>query len=133
MAPRVTSVYTPHSLNGFTPTGASGGLILLDVSNVSAEQPSPHVTIVLPCYNEQDHVIDEVQRICKAMDSSGLTYELLAFDDCSTDETLRRLHDAQPDYPQMRVIAFHHNSGSGTIRRIGSQQARGDIVVWTDA
>ena len=47
---------------------------------------TPHVTIVLPCYNEQDHVINEVERICKAMDDSVHTYELLAVDDCSTDD-----------------------------------------------
>ncbi|MCW2942149.1 MAG: glycosyl transferase family 2 [Actinomycetia bacterium] len=92
-----------------------------------------HVTIVLPCYNEQDHVIDEVERICKAMDASGHTYELMAVDDKSTDGTLARLYEAAPNYPNMKVVPFQHNSGSGTVRRIGSQQARGDIVVWTDA
>jgi glycosyltransferase involved in cell wall biosynthesis len=92
-----------------------------------------HVTIVLPCYNEQDHVIDEVERICKAMDASGQTYELLAVDDKSTDQTLERLREAEPRFPQMKVIAFQHNSGSGTVRRIGTQQALGEIVVWTDA
>ncbi|GAA0337948.1 hypothetical protein GCM10010151_29570 [Actinoallomurus spadix] len=91
------------------------------------------MTIVLPCYNEQDHVIDEVERICKAMDASGHTYELLAVDDCSTDETLARLEAAAPQFPNMRIMPFHRNGGSGTVRRIGSQQARGDIVVWTDA
>jgi glycosyltransferase involved in cell wall biosynthesis len=94
---------------------------------------TPHVTIVLPCYNEQDHVIDEVERICKAMDASGHTYELLAVDDCSTDQTLARLEEAAPHFPNMQVVPFHRNGGSGTVRRIGSQQARGEIVVWTDA
>ena len=94
---------------------------------------TPHVTIVLPCYNEQDHVIDEVERICKAMDASGHTYELLAVDDFSTDGTLARLEEAAPHYPNMQVVPFHRNGGSGTVRRIGSQQAKGDIVVWTDA
>jgi glycosyltransferase involved in cell wall biosynthesis len=94
---------------------------------------TPYVTIVLPCYNEQDHVIAEVERICAAMDASGYTYELLAVDDCSTDETLARLQEAAPRFPNMRIRAFHRNGGSGTVRRIGSQEARGEIVVWTDA
>lgn len=94
---------------------------------------TPYVTIVLPCYNEQDHVIAEVERICATMDASGYTYELLAVDDCSTDETLARLQEAAPRFPNMRIRAFHRNGGSGTVRRIGSQEARGEIVVWTDA
>nr|WP_260407749.1 glycosyltransferase family 2 protein [Planomonospora venezuelensis] len=87
----------------------------------------------MPCYNEQDHVIDEVERICRAMDDSGYTYELVAVDDCSTDQTLARLREAAPRFPNMRIRAFHRNGGSGTVRRIGTQEARGEIVVWTDA
>ena len=30
-------------------------------------------------------------------------------------------------------MPFRRNGGSGTARRIGTQQARGEIVVWTDA
>ncbi|MCA2185718.1 glycosyltransferase family 2 protein [Nonomuraea cavernae] len=96
-------------------------------------EEAPYVTIVLPCYNEQDHVIDEVERITKAMDSSGYTYELVAVDDCSTDATLARLQEAADRFPYLRVRAFHRNGGSGTVRRIGTQEARGEIVVWTDA
>jgi glycosyltransferase involved in cell wall biosynthesis len=33
----------------------------------------------------------------------------------------------------MRLLAFRRNGGSGTARRIGTQEARGRIVVWTDA
>ena len=93
----------------------------------------PYVSIVLPCYNEHDHVVAEVERICEAMDASGYGYELLAYDDASTDETLARLHEAAPRFPRLRVVHFHRNGGSGTVRRIGTQRARGEIVVWTDA
>ncbi len=95
--------------------------------------PSPYVSIILPCRNEQDHVITEVARICQVMDGSGYSYELLAFDDASTDATLARLYEAAPQFPHLQVTHFHRNGGSGTVRRIGTQQARGDIVVWTDA
>jgi polyisoprenyl-phosphate glycosyltransferase len=101
---------------------------------VSVPSPQdPYVSIILPCYNEQDHVTAEVVRICAAMDSSGYTYELLAFDDASTDETLARLHEAASQFPSLQIVAFHRNGGSGTVRRIGTQRARGEIVVWTDA
>jgi glycosyltransferase involved in cell wall biosynthesis len=98
-----------------------------------AAEPPPYASIVLPCYNEQDHVVTEVERICAAMDASGIAYELLAIDDASTDATLDRLRAAEPRFPHLRVIAFGHNGGSGTVRRIGTQRARGQIVVWTDA
>ena len=97
------------------------------------EEPAPTVTVVLPCYNEQDHVTLEVERICAALDESTFTYELLAIDDKSTDATLERLRQIEPKHPHMRVVPFQTNGGSGTVRRIGSQMARGEIVVWTDA
>jgi glycosyltransferase involved in cell wall biosynthesis len=91
------------------------------------------VTVVLPCFNEQDHVIHEVERICAAMDASEFDYELLAIDDASTDKTLMLLEEAAARFPHMRLMSFRRNGGSGTARRIGTQDAKGDIVVWTDA
>jgi glycosyltransferase involved in cell wall biosynthesis len=91
------------------------------------------VTVVLPCYNEQDHVVAELERITGALDASGLSYELLAIDDASTDGTLALLEESRLRFPRMEVVAFRRNGGSGTVRRIGTQRARGDIVVWTDA
>ncbi|NHC13139.1 glycosyltransferase family 2 protein [Motilibacter deserti] len=92
-----------------------------------------HVTVVLPCYNEQDHVLLEIERITKALEASGYAYELLVIDDASTDGTLRVLQEALLQHPHMRLLPFRRNGGSGTARRIGTQQARGEIVVWTDA
>ena len=34
----------------------------------SGVQPPPYVTVVLPAYNEQDHVLAEIERICGALD-----------------------------------------------------------------
>jgi glycosyltransferase involved in cell wall biosynthesis len=104
-------------------------------ADLPGDEPTgvPYVSIVLPCYNEEGHVADEVARICAAMDASGYRYELLAFDDASSDGTLARLYEIVPQYPHMQIIPFQRNGGSGTVRRIGSQRARGEIVVWTDA
>jgi glycosyltransferase involved in cell wall biosynthesis len=94
---------------------------------------APFVTIVLPCFNEQDHVILEIERITAAMDASAYAYELLVIDDASTDNTLEVLREAAPRFPHLRLMPFRRNGGSGTARRIGTYEARGEIVVWTDA
>ncbi|MCA1784221.1 MAG: glycosyltransferase family 2 protein [Intrasporangiaceae bacterium] len=97
------------------------------------QAPVPDVTVVLPCYNEAAHVLAEIDRISAALDASEFAYEVLCIDDASTDDTLAVLRSALADYPQVRVLPFRRNGGSGTVRRIGTQLARGDIVVWTDA
>jgi glycosyltransferase involved in cell wall biosynthesis len=107
------------------------------LSVTSAPQPTGantlDVTVVLPCYNEQDHVMQEIERITVAMDASGYSYELLVIDDKSTDNTLAVLQDALPRFPHMRLMPFRTNGGSGTARRIGTREAFGKVVVWTDA
>lgn len=109
------------------PDPAAGG-------HASGRDPvRPVASVVLPCFNEQDHVRAELERITAALDASGLTYEVLAIDDASTDGTLAVLREAERELPHVRVVAFRRNGGSGTVRRIGTQRARGDIVVWTDA
>jgi len=101
---------------------------------VSAAAPlpatdEPDVSVVLPCYNERDHVELEIKRIRAALDAAGMRHEVICVDDGSTDGTWEVLEAI----PGIRVILLPRNQGSGTARRIGTQQARGRVVVWTDA
>jgi polyisoprenyl-phosphate glycosyltransferase len=84
---------------------------------------------VLPCYNERDHIELEIKRIKAALEEAGLRYELICVDDGSTDGTREILETT----PGVRTIFLPRNQGSGTARRIGTQQAKGQVVVWTDA
>jgi polyisoprenyl-phosphate glycosyltransferase len=87
------------------------------------------VSVVLPCFNERDHIELELKRIRAALEGAGLAFELICVDDGSTDGT-RELLEATPG---IRTIVLPRNQGAGTARRIGTQQARGRVVVWTDA
>ena len=90
---------------------------------------SPHVSIVLPCYNEEDHVLLEIERICAAMDASGYAYELLAVDDCSTDSTLARLREAEDRYEHLNVVAFHRISRDDIYPILHSGQRQHHAIV----
>jgi glycosyltransferase involved in cell wall biosynthesis len=116
-----------------TTFATAAGLAPLGKTPMGAPNGRPTVSIVLPCYNEEGHVVAEVERITAAMEASGYNYELLCVDDSSTDSTLARLEEIAPRFPRMTIVPFLRNGGSGTVRRIGTQRARGEIVVWTDA
>ncbi|MFP4636609.1 MAG: glycosyltransferase family 2 protein [Nitriliruptoraceae bacterium] len=92
----------------------------------------PDVSIVLPTYNEGGHVDQELTRIVAAMDASDYTWEIVAVDDGSSDDTRERLHAAAADEPRIRVIEHLRNLGSGGARRTGTRRTRGRVVVWTD-
>lgn len=87
------------------------------------------VSIVLPVFNEKDHLVDEIDRIRDSMDASPYSYEILVIDDGSTDGSGDQLRDIEG----IRLLQFTKNRGSGSARRSGTQAARGRIVVWTDA
>jgi polyisoprenyl-phosphate glycosyltransferase len=87
------------------------------------------VTVVLPAYNEAGHIRAEVDRISAALKESPYRFEILVVDDGSTDGT----SDVVAGLPYVRLLRFPVNRGVGTARRIGTLQARGRYVVWTDA
>jgi len=87
------------------------------------------VTVVLPAYNEAGHVVSEVDRITAALKATDYSFEILVVDDGSTDDT----GDRVDGLPFVRLMRFPTNRGSGTARRIGTMEANGRYVVWTDA
>jgi glycosyltransferase involved in cell wall biosynthesis len=88
----------------------------------------PQVSVVLPVFNEVDHLVEEIDRIRAALESSEYSFEIVVVDDGSTDgsgELLQTIDD-------IRLVRFASNRGSGSARRVGTEAARGDVVVWTD-
>lgn len=86
------------------------------------------VTVVLPVFNESEHLEEEVIRIRKSLEASQYSHEILVVDDGSTDgsgELAERLEG-------VRVMRFSTNRGAGSARKYGTMAARGDVVVWTD-
>jgi polyisoprenyl-phosphate glycosyltransferase len=86
------------------------------------------VSVVLPVYNEQGHLRDEITRIRAALDSSTYSYEIIVVDDGSTDGSSEQLRQIEG----IRLIQFAQNRGSGSARKAGTHAARGRVVVWTD-
>lgn len=86
------------------------------------------VSVVLPVFNEQGHLRQEIDRIRESLDTSSYTYEIIVVDDGSTDGSSDELRDIEG----IRLIRFQTNRGSGSARRVGTHVARGRVVVWTD-
>ncbi|MEZ5175695.1 MAG: glycosyltransferase family 2 protein [Acidimicrobiia bacterium] len=90
--------------------------------------PAPDVSIVLPVFNEIDHLDEELTRIRAAFDASQYSYEIIVIDDASTDGSTERLHEIDG----IRLITFAANRGPGAARKTGTEASRGRVVVWTD-
>jgi glycosyltransferase involved in cell wall biosynthesis len=84
------------------------------------------ISVVIPLYNEQDNIEPLQDELAAAL--AGLEHELILVDDCSSDDTLRRIRrDAH-----VRVIEFEKNSGQSAAMYAGIHAAKGESIVLLD-
>ena len=89
----------------------------------------PFVSIVVPCFNEGDNVIETIAALT-AQDYPH--FEIIAVDDGSKDSTGSLLDDLQSRYDRLRVIHLAKNQGKAMGLRMGALAARGEILVCID-
>lgn len=93
---------------------------------------SEKLSIVIPIYNEADH-LEEVLRQIYAVEI-GLEKELILVDDCSTDGTRDILKNLQDSTDNTAKIFYHEiNRGKGATLRTGFEHITGDITLIQDA
>jgi len=98
-------------------------------------KPRPvEVSVVLPVYEEASMLKDLLKRIVTTLGGQGYSFEIVAVDDGSRDETKKVLHELRSSHPRHLVVVRHlTNKGNGAALRSGIRVARGDIVVTMDA
>src|SRR6204780_3768072 len=89
------------------------------------------VSVVAPVYNEEATVEEFYTRVCAAMD--GIPFELVLFDDGSTDGSPLCLERLAESDPRVRIVYLSRNFGHQTALTAGLDHARGDAVVMLDA
>jgi glycosyltransferase involved in cell wall biosynthesis len=91
------------------------------------------LSIVLPCFDEQDNVATAVREATAAAELVADAHEVIVVDDGSSDRTLdAALAEAVLD-PRVQVVVHEHNRGYGAALRSGMGAARYEWVFLTDA
>jgi glycosyltransferase involved in cell wall biosynthesis len=86
------------------------------------------ISIVIPVYNEEVAIGDDLDLIKRTMDALGQPYEIVVVDDGCTDHTVEIVSSR----PWVRLLHHGRNRGTGAARTTGMKAARGDVVVMTD-
>ena len=98
-----------------------------------AELPRPtlDVTIVVPYYNPGPRLRTTVEHMVRVLDSSGMTFEIIAVSDGSTDGS----HFTLEGFPErvVRRVEFDRNVGKGHALRVGLGMGRGRYLGFIDA
>jgi dolichyl-phosphate beta-glucosyltransferase len=95
--------------------------------------PQLDLSIVIPAYNEQQRLPGALDRIITFLNAHSLRAEILVVDDGSTDDTAKIVHSYGEKYPNLRLVSNGRNRGKGFSVRHGVLEARGEIVLFTDA
>ncbi|HLY09059.1 MAG TPA: glycosyltransferase [Planctomycetota bacterium] len=95
--------------------------------------PPPHISAVIPVYNEEANLPELNERMTKALDSTGRAWELIYVDDGSADKSLEMLAGFSAKDKRIRSVEFNRNYGQHAAVFAGLSQSRGEIVVTLDA
>lgn len=88
------------------------------------------LSVVIPCFNEQDNVIPLAARIAEVLSGAGVEdYELLFIDNASVDETVARVKALCAADRRVKLIVNARNFGHVRSPYHAILQARGDAVV----
>ena len=96
-------------------------------------EPAPSLSVVVPCFNEEESVDQCHQRLTAILRSLGIWYEIVYVDDGSRDGTLAKLAATHESDPNVTVIELSRNFGHQPAVTAGLEAARGQAVVIMDA
>ena len=81
------------------------------------------LSVVIPIFNEAQTIDDVITRLKATMQKTGLEYELIVVDDCSTDRSLELSRNQKA-----RVYSLKQHMGKGYALRVGFLKAKGEII-----
>src|SRR4051812_31162087 len=93
----------------------------------TADATELKVSVVIPCLNEEENIVDCVTRARKAMEDAGIPGEVVVADNASEDRSAER------PPPAGGRVAQEPRGGYGSAYLAGFSAARGEFIVMGDA
>jgi glycosyltransferase involved in cell wall biosynthesis len=90
------------------------------------------LSIVVPVHNLEGSLGRQIARLLEILPELTARFEVVIVDDASTDQTADVASELAREYPQIRVVAQPKRLGQIAAARIGSQRAKGEVVLTQD-
>ena len=87
-------------------------------------------SIVIPCYNEQDTIIEILNKVDKNINEND---EIIIVDDCSTDKTNEILKSLNLNNENIKIFTHELNQGKGAALQTAFKECKKDIILIQDA
>ncbi len=92
------------------------------------------ISVVIPCYNEQNRIGKTLDRIIRYMGKKGHDYEIIVVSDGSKDSTVEVASKfIEQSNGRLKVIGRKQNLGKGGTVKEGMLAAKKDYVLFSDA
>ena len=100
---------------------------------MNARNEARHISIVVPCYNESDGLLQFHDRLINALRRTSVSAEIIYVNDGSADDTIDAIESLQAMDDRVGVIDLSRNFGKESALTAGIDHARGDAVIVIDA
>lgn len=91
------------------------------------------LSVVAPVYNEEGVIAGVLRAVAATLETQpGLTFEIIAVDDGSTDGSAAELLALTGEDPRVRLYQHPYNIGNGAAIKSGIRQARGARLLMMD-
>lgn len=92
----------------------------------------PAISLICPCYNEEDVIALFMKAIKPILDEIGKSYEIIFVNDGSRDSTMDVLLSEKQQNPHIRIINLSRNFGKESALTAGLDHARGEVIIPMD-
>ncbi len=91
------------------------------------------LSVILPCFNEEQTIGSAVREVYGWMSARGISGEVIVVNDGSTDGSARVLETLASDHPSLMILHHAQNKGYGMTVRDGLDAARSDLIAFMDS
>jgi dolichyl-phosphate beta-glucosyltransferase len=103
------------------------------LSNSGLQAAQPHYSIVVPAYNERARIGGTLEQVLEHLRAQKWSAEVVVVNDGSSDDTANFVSQFAAEHPEVRLIENPGNQGKGYAVRNGMLNARGKVLLFTDA
>ena len=106
---------------------------ILATGMASAVSNRPTYSIVIPAYNEGQRITATLDKVLAYIAQQGWNAEVIVVDDGSRDDTPAIVRSYAERHPAVRLLQNPGNKGKGYSVRNGMLNARGELLLFSDA